>query len=296
MICALRAGRLLGIVAAAFLFAAPSAQAAFHLMKVSEVFPGTAANHDTAFIELQMFEGGQNLVMGHKVDYYTASGSLLGSYTIEGNVPNGENNRKILIGDTAVQGQTPDFTYPTLGDALFFAASGGAVCFPDAQPVDCVSWGNFTGQASIPGATGTPAPAIPDGQSLTRSTAPGCPNLLEAADDTDNSSADFALGAPNPQNNSVVPPTACGGNGNDTTAPKVTIDKLKLKGDVAKVKFSADEPNVDFECKLDKKPYKSCTSPKKFKNLDDGTHKVKVRGTDAAGNRGKAAKKKFEIG
>jgi hypothetical protein len=266
-------------------------------MKVSEVFPGTTANVNTAFIELQMFEGGQNLVGGHDVDYYTATGSLLGSAPMTSNVGNGENNRKILIGDTEVQGATPDFVYDQLGDALHAAAAGGAVCFADAQPVDCVAWGNFTGQAGLPGQAGTPlAGAITDGQSITRSTAPGCPNLLEPGDDTDNSSVDFTQGAPNPQNNSVAPPTACGGGGGDTTAPVVEIDKLKLKGDTAKVKFSADEADVDFECKLDKDPYKSCKSPKKFKKLDDGKHKVKVRGTDAAGNRSKAAKEKFEIG
>jgi hypothetical protein len=163
-------------------------------------------------------------------------------------------------------------------------------------PADCVSWGSFTPQAGFPNTQSANAPVIPDGQSLTRSTAPGCPNLLEPGDDTDNSATDFTLGAPTPENNSVAPPTACGGGGGDTTAPVVEIDKLKLKGDTAKVKFSADEADVDFECKLDKEPYKSCKSPKKFKKLDDGKHKVKVRGTDAAGNRSKAAKEKFEIG
>jgi hypothetical protein len=292
----MRVGRLLGIAVATFLFAAPSAHAAFHFMKVSEVFPGTTANINSAFIELQMFEGGQNLVNGHKVDYYTAAGALLGSFTMPTPVQNGENNRKILIGDTQVQGATPDFTVDQLGDALHGGtATGGAVCFPDAQPPDCVSWGSFTPQAGFPNPQVANAPVIPDGQSLTRSTAAGCPNLLEAGDDTDNSATDFALTTPTPESNSVAPPTACG-NGGDTTAPKVTIDKLKLKGDEAKVKFSADEPNVDFECKLDKKPYKSCASPKKFKKLDDGKHKIKVRGTDAAGNRGKAAKENFEIG
>ena len=29
-------------------------------------------------------------------------------------------------------------------------------------------------------------------------------------------------------------------------------------------------------CKVDKKPYKPCTSPKKVKRLDDGKHKFKV--------------------
>ncbi|HEX6116083.1 MAG TPA: hypothetical protein VFY99_03215 [Solirubrobacterales bacterium] len=288
-------GRLILLSVAALLFAAPSAQAAFHLMKVSEVYPGaTGANPNDAFIELQMFEAGQNLVGGHKVDYYTDTGALLGSYTIAENVANGESQRKILIGDTAVAGATPDFVVDQLGDALKGGtATGGAVCFPDAQPPDCVSWGNFTPQAGFPNVQSANAPVIPDGQSLTRSTASGCPNFLEPGDDTDSSAADFALTTPTPENNNSPLPTACGGGGG---APTTTIDRVKVKGDDVKVKFSSDDPDATFECKLDKGDFKSCKSPKRYRNLDDGKHKVKVRATDADGNRGKAAKAKFKIG
>ena len=290
---AMRAGRLLLLCLGLFLFAAPSAQAAFHLMKVSEVFPGTNADVNTAFIELQMFEAGQSQVAGHKVDYYTQNGSLLGSYTIAGNVPNGESQRKILIGDVAT-GTTPDFTVDQLGEALHGGTTtGGAVCFPDASPPDCVSWGNFTAPAGFPDVQSANAPVIPDGSSLTRSTAAGCPNLLETGDDTDSSAADFVVTAPTPESNSVAPPTACGSTGGG--APTVTIKRVKVSGDEAKVKFSADEASVDFECKLDKAKYKKCSSPKKYENLDDGKHKVKVRATDADGNRGAAAKKSFEV-
>ena len=283
--------RLLLLTTAAFLLAAPGAHAAFHLMKVSEVYPGaTGANPNDAFVELQMFEAGQNFVKDHKVDAYTANGTLLASFKIPADVTNGENNRKILIGDTAVA--NADFTYDQLGDALKGGtATGGAVCFPEAQPADCVAWGSFTPQAGFPNVQTANAPVIPDGQSLTRSTAPGCPNLLEPGDDTDNSATDFALTAPTPENNAVAPPTACGTAGG---APTVTIDKVKVKKDDVKVKFSSDTAGATFECKLDKGGYKKCESPKKYKNLDDGKHKVKVRAT-ADGTRGKAAKAKFEI-
>ena len=292
----MRAGRTFLLAAAMLLFAAPSAQAAFHLMKVSEVYPGASnASPNDAFIELQMFDAGQNQVAGHKVDYYTANGTLLGSFTIPNAVPNGESQRKILIGDT-LAGGTPDFTVDQLGDALSPGTeTGGAVCFPDAQPPDCATWGAFTPPAGFPNLQSGNAPVIPDGSSIERSITPNCPNLLEPQDDTDSSANDFRLVTPSPTNNSIAPPTACGGDGNDTQPPKTTIDKVKVKGDDVKVKFSADESGVDFECKLDKKKYKSCSSPKKYKNLDDGKHKVKVRATDDAGNRGKAAKESFEI-
>ena len=73
----------------------------------------------------------------------------------------------------------------------------------------------------------------------------------------------------------------------DTTAPETTLtrgapkktDKTKLK-----FEFTASEPNSTFECKKDKKPFKSCSSPTKMKHLDEGKHKFKVRAIDAAGN------------
>ncbi len=291
----MRAGRVLALAAIVIGVTAPSAHGAFHLMKVSEVFPGTNANVNTAFIELQMFEAGQNLVAGHKVDYYTASGSLLGSYTIAANVPNGESQRKILIGDEQVAGATPDFVVPMLGEALHPGTTGGgAVCFPDAQPPDCVSWGGFTPPAGFPNVQTANAPVIPDGSSLTRSTAPACPNLLEPADDTDSSATDFAVGTPTPENNSSPLPTGCGAVGDDEP-PETTIDKVKVKGDDVKVKFSANE-SATFKCKLDKGKYKNCTAPKKYKNLDSGKHKIKVKATDDAGNTdNSAAKEKFEV-
>ena len=288
---------MLLLAVAALLVFVPSAQGAFHLMKVSEVFPGTNANINTAFIELQMFAAGQNQVAGHKVDYYTATGTLLGSYTIATSVPNGDSGRKILIGDTQAAG-TPDFTVDQLGDALHpGTTNGGAVCFPDAAPPDCVSWGAFTPAAGFPNTQSANAPVIPDGSSLTRSIAPGCPNLLEDSDDTNNSANDFAVTTPSPENNSVAPPTACGQN--DTKAPDTEIKKAPsgtIKKDKAKIKFKADESDVSFECKLDKGDFEECTSPVTFKNLKDGKHKVLIRAADGAGNIDSSpAKAKFKV-
>jgi hypothetical protein len=85
----------------------------------------------------------------------------------------------------------------------------------------------------------------------------------------------------------------------DTTPPETTITKgAPNKTDKTKVKFkfSSDDPGATFECKLDKKAFKPCTSPKKAKNLADGKHKFKVRAIDAAGNVDpSAAKDKFKV-
>ena len=73
----------------------------------------------------------------------------------------------------------------------------------------------------------------------------------------------------------------------DSTPPQTTIDKGPKKKTTkrkAKFVFSSSEAGSTFECKLDKKPYKSCTSPQKYKRLKRGKHKFSVRATDAAGN------------
>ena len=85
----------------------------------------------------------------------------------------------------------------------------------------------------------------------------------------------------------------------DTDPPETTITKRapnKLEGHKAKYKFVSDEPESTFQCKIDKKPFKPCTSPKKVKRLDEGKHKFKVRAVDAAGNVDPTvAKDKFKV-
>jgi hypothetical protein len=85
----------------------------------------------------------------------------------------------------------------------------------------------------------------------------------------------------------------------DTDPPESTITKgapNKLDKSKVKFKFAANEPDVTFECKVDSKPFKACTSPKTVKHLDEGKHKFKVRATDAAGNVDpSAAKDKFKV-
>jgi hypothetical protein len=85
----------------------------------------------------------------------------------------------------------------------------------------------------------------------------------------------------------------------DTDAPETTITKgapNKLDKHKFKFKFTSSEPNSTFECKLDKKPVKPCSSPKKVKRLDEGKHKFKVVATDAAGNVDPSpAKDKFKV-
>ena len=181
-----------------------------------------------------------------------------------------------------------------LSEAVQMYGPGGAACFDD---IDCVSWGAFTGAALLPSPPGNPAPAIPDGSSLTRTIAPGCATLLEAGDDTNNSVTDFTLGAPSPRANAAAPTeTECGAAA-DTHPPQTTITKAPKAESTkakAKVKFKSSEPGSSFMCKLDKGAFESCSSPFKEK-VDVGKHKFRVVRDRPGRNRDRsAAKAKFK--
>lgn len=193
--------------------AAPApALAEFHLMKVREVYP-SAGNDD--YVELQMYAPGQNQTAGHRVDVYPSLGIPVHS-TLLPNVPNRETQRTILIGNTGTAA-LPEAPTPDVQDALLqLDPAGGAVCFPDATPADCVTWGTFLAAANalLPDPQSANAAAPAAGMSLTRSIAPGCATLLEPGDDTDNSSTDFASGSRTPRGNNVAPTeTPCAGGG-----------------------------------------------------------------------------------
>lgn len=256
---------------------APSiASATFHPLKVSEVHPGTAADPDAAFIELQAYQAGQNQVGNHMFRVYSDTAGRFTSFTIMGDVPNAQTQRTVLLADTAAPGGViADSTHPTLGDAI--DPNGGAVCF---ETIDCVAWGSFTGEGQLPSPTGGPvAPTgIPDGSSVSRSIARGCGTLLEDTDDTNDSASDFSLPAPTPRPNSVSPvETACGGGGG---APDTEIDrgpKRKSSSSKATFRFSSPIAGVGFECQLDRRAYGPCGSPRVFGRVKPGNHAFRVR-------------------
>ena len=72
----------------------------------------------------------------------------------------------------------------------------------------------------------------------------------------------------------------------DTAAPrtslrKANIDQARQK---ATFRFAASEPGSRFRCKLDKKQFRPCTSPKTYKRLEPGAHTFRVKARDRAGN------------
>jgi cysteine-rich repeat protein len=200
---AVAAGLLLALVG--------PAQAVFHLMKVVEVFPGTPAAPQAQYVVIQMFASGQNLVEGHNIRVYNAAGGMVATYTFPGNVGNGANQARILIGTqqaAAFFGVQPDLVMtPTM------LAAGGKVCFADG--IDCVAWGNYTGSSAGVGTPFNAAGGIVVGRAAVRRLdIAGSATALDGGDDTNNCANDFVTGLPAPRNNGgalgTIPSATCG--------------------------------------------------------------------------------------
>jgi hypothetical protein len=74
----------------------------------------------------------------------------------------------------------------------------------------------------------------------------------------------------------------------DTTAPRTAISSAPPNPSNStnpSFAFSANEL-ATFECSLDGAAFASCTSPKSYSGLTDGSHTFRVRATDQAGNAG----------
>jgi len=84
----------------------------------------------------------------------------------------------------------------------------------------------------------------------------------------------------------------------DFVPPKTKILRgpKNTKKSAVKFRFSSNDAGSTFQCKLDKKPFKPCASPKKYKKLKPGKHVFKVRAIDQAGNVDPTpAKRRFTI-
>jgi hypothetical protein len=268
----------------AALIVAPPAQATFHLISIREVYPGSVAHPDSGYVELQAYASGQNFVGGHSLTVYDAGGTSSGTFSFVSGVANGANQMTILIGDSDVEGTfgvMPDLPAPDLE-----IGSGGAACW--AGSLDCVSWGGFTG--STPSASGSPADplGIPDGMALRRTIEPGCPTLLEAADDSNDSATDFFDATPQPRSNaSAIVETAC--TGPTTTIDSKPPDPTNATG--ASFTYHATPASTSFECRLDAAAFAGCPSGgvEYAGPLAEGSHTFRVRAEDANGFTGPAA-------
>jgi hypothetical protein len=84
----------------------------------------------------------------------------------------------------------------------------------------------------------------------------------------------------------------------DTTAPSLTIDSAPspvIHSSSAEVDFHSADGSATFECKLDSAPAEDCASPYTRSSLSEGTHKITVTATDAAGNSGAPEARSFVV-
>jgi hypothetical protein len=139
-----------------------------------------------------MTADGQNAVNGTKIRIYNGNATLSSDFTIGANVPNGGNQRMVLVGESNVV-PTPDSVqnFQTNFDAN---AAAGAVCYIGLGDVgiDCFSWGGFTGNALLPSSAGTPQPGSLNTMAVrVRNITAGCATALDEPDDTNSSANDF---------------------------------------------------------------------------------------------------------
>lgn len=83
-------------------------------------------------------------------------------------------------------------------------------------------------------------------------------------------------------------PGAGGGSaGGDRIAPRTAIlkaPKARTRSRTARFLFASDELGTSFQCRLDRRAFRSCASPKSYAGLRPGKHAFAVRAVDAAGN------------
>ncbi|MFL5899400.1 MAG: hypothetical protein ACJ76D_13260 [Solirubrobacterales bacterium] len=180
-------------------------------------------------MEVQMYEPFQNFLSnGAGLAVCNPTCSLVpATFGPFADVANGNTQDTVLFGDSGIASGAKDFNVDLNLDSF---ATGGAACYlSEAGFNDCVSWGTFSNNSALTtnfGSSadpGTPAAALTSGMALRRSIAPGCPTMLEASDDTNNSAADFSLTTRDPRTNAVAPTeTPCAGGGGPTGYPPAT--------------------------------------------------------------------------
>jgi hypothetical protein len=204
---------------------ASSAAASFHLTKIREVHRGADAAH--SWVMLQLPADAEGFLMNRYVSFRGADGQIDGDHLISTNAGVNLSQRTYLVGGSAVPGTDS----PGADDQL--VGPDGAVCYEAGSAgmggLDCVAWGAFTGMTPLSSPAGSPAPSLAVGQSLVRTIGRGCATALDAADDSDNSAADFSIGTPIGRNNAATPTEKpCGPA--TTTKKKCKKHKKKKSG------------------------------------------------------------------
>lgn len=279
---------LIGFALAGLALGAVPASATFHLMKVREVYPAGNAG----YVMLQMLDVGEFQVGSHHLVAYNANGTIANNFNLPSNVTSsGTNNATVLITGPGYAAAFPSGPSTDEPDPNFnLSPAGGAVCWVEGEPPDCVAWGNFSGPLPAhtpPLVVGSPASpgGVTAGKALRRTILPGCATSLEEGDDSNDSATDFSEQVPNPRNN-LDPITET-----DCATPITQIDSKPANPTSttsAQFLFHSTPSGAAFECKLDTALFVSCIhdhdEPFEIPGpLADGSHTFQVRGKNTQG-------------
>lgn len=208
---------------------------AFHIVVIEEVFFGTEDCPDAQYVKLRALVAGQTFVTNQRMRTQLADGTNaedFGRFTKVLN--NSQSGVAMLMGTAEAQALFGiPFDEVVTGRLV---QPDGRVCFglfgPPAAPVDCVAYGEYTGDNGTGGAP-TVAPVL--GMALVR------------VSDTNDDATDFELGEPMPENNNgdlgvlgECPQTAacvgdCDGGGS------VTVDEIVRGVNIALGTAAADD-------------------------------------------------------
>ncbi len=203
----MRTARLFMMIGLLTLLTRPvPAEAAFHLMSISEVGSGFGGDPAVQFLEIRLDGAGQTNLTNTRLTIFDPDGTATVLLLSDHGVTNGASGRNVLYATDAfasATGITPDFVIPagivTPTGMICWGAPGVVPPAPDSwdadKPenyIDCVAYGGYA-QPTRP-ESGTPTTLAPgDGtQSLTRTTGSG---------ESGSNAVDFALASPNVCNN-----------------------------------------------------------------------------------------------
>jgi hypothetical protein len=278
---------------AASALGAGTAAATFHDVVVREIYPGSAISPGSEYVELQMYASGQQFVGGHAVSFYDGAGAHIGAAKFPSDLKNGVNQATMLVATPAAESEFGVTADLSLAPGLL-SPGAGAVCW---EAYDCVSWGAFSGSVKpSPGPPAAPG-GIPDGMALRRTIAPGCPSLLEASDDRNDSAADFEAVFPSPRPNSAAPTerscsgSSTGGGSQAGVGRGGSAPQTRLRGRRARrtsdrtptFRFSSSLRGSSFQCRVDRRRFRRCRSPFTLGRLSLGRHVFWVWARSAAG-------------
>jgi hypothetical protein len=176
-----------GVLAAfALLGLVRPAWAPFHVLVIEQIGFGPASVPDAQYVQLRTLAAGQVFVGNQSFPVQNADGASAGSFGRFDRfiaLQNGEEGVAILAG-TAAARDVFCIAFDQIVDGRL-PFPDGRVCFGNfaGQPVDCVAYGNYTGDA-LPH-----APATARGMALVR------------VSETNNNADDFVLLDPTPENN-----------------------------------------------------------------------------------------------